>query len=744
MKLALENLEAQRRSAGPFVAALAWITVPLVAAESLAFSGNVSGFVLAACTLALMATIGAVPFGMTTIGRSLSGVALMAEISLLVAGGGEWQMDMHMVYFAALALLIVYADRVVIVAAATTVAFHHLVLNFAIPSAVFDSSGGLSRVLLHATILTVEAWTLNWVIGRLNGVFAQQRSLLQEQAAELQAQYVHLDAALNNIVQGIAMFDSKWRLVLCNARFLQIYNFEPGQIIPGMTLREINRLQGLLSEKAAGEIFRRVVNADNDVGQMHCHLDDGRCVAITAHHMKDGGVVSTHQDVTEQCRSEAKIAHLALYDALTGLPNRALLNEQLEKALARVDRGEAVAVHILDLDGFKAVNDTLGHASGDKLLKMVADRLLAQVQETDTIARMGGDEFAIIQNMVSGPEDAAVLAHRIIDAISQPFDVGEQQAVIGTSIGIGIGPLDGTTPEALMRSADLALYHAKAKGRGAFHFFEPVMDAQMQERATTERELRAAVANQEFDLDYQPIFNLATDEISGFEALLRWRHPVRGVIAPDRFIPLAEATHLIVPIGEWVIRKACDTAAKWPSHLGIAVNLSVAQFRSQALVEVVLDALMSSGLAASRLELEITESILLEGNEGVLSILRQLRNLGVRIAMDDFGTGYSSLSYLQSFPFDKIKIDKSFVKGITSQGGSSLNIVRAVATLANGLGITTTAEGVETHAQLEAVRSEGCTEMQGFLKSKPLRAAEVERLLSLPAVDKREDASVAA
>jgi diguanylate cyclase (GGDEF)-like protein len=758
MKFVFESIESQRRAAGPFVAALAWIAVPLIATESLKNDGGVVGAVIAACIFAQVATISSVFFGMTAIGRSLSGVALMAEISLLVSGGGEWQMDLHMVYFAALALLIAYADRAVILSAAAAVVANLLVLNFAAPSAVFLNAGGLDRVLLHALILITEAGTLIWVIGNLDNIFAisatslalvqKQHGLLQEQEEKLHAQYVRLHAALNNIVQGVSMFDAEQKLVLCNARYLQIYNLASTQVKPGMSLQEINRLRvnnGTLNEKAAAAIFDKITNAGNGVDQLHCYLKHDRCIAITTQLMSDGGVVTTHQDITDQRRSEAKIAHLALHDVLTGLPNRALLNEQLENALARVNRGEVVAVHILDLDDFKTVNDTLGHPMGDRLLKIVADRLRAQVREIDTIARMGGDEFAIIESLISGPEDAALLARRIIEAVNQPYELDDHQVVIGTSIGIAIGPHNGTTPDELMRNADLALYCAKGKGRGSFHFFEPAMDAQMQARATAERELRSALANKEFDLDYQPIFNLASDTISGFEALLRWRHPEKGVIQPDKFIPLAEATRLIVPIGEWVIRTACATAAKWPAPLGIAVNLSVAQFGSQALVEVVVDALMTSGLAPHRLELEITESLLLEGDESTLAMLHQLRDLGVRIAMDDFGAGYSSLGYLQSFPFDKIKIDKSFVKGIASHRSSSLNIIRAVAALANGLGIVTTAEGVETDAQLEAVRAEGCTEMQGFLRSRPLHAADVDLLLlSLPAGEKRNDAHIAA
>jgi diguanylate cyclase (GGDEF)-like protein len=395
--------------------------------------------------------------------------------------------------------------------------------------------------------------------------------------------------------------------------------------------------------------------------------------------------------------------------------------------LARVKRGEKVAAHFLDLDYFKTVNDTLGHAAGDKLLMMVAERLRELARETDTVARMGGDEFAILQAGVSQPVDAGSLARRVIESVSQPYEIDGQQVNIGTSIGIAMGPGDGHNPDALMRNADLALYRAKEDGRGAFRFFEPEMDAQMQERRTMEVDLRRALTADQFELHYQPIVNLATDEVSAFEALIRWHHPLKGLVPPSAFIPLAEEIGCIVAIGEWVIRQACATAVTWPADVKVTVNLSPAQFRSPGLVQVVTGALATSGLPADRLELEITESILLQDNETTLGMLYQLRELGVMIAMDDFGTGYSSLSYLQSFPFDRIKIDRSFVKDIGDSVGS-INIVRAVVAMAKGLGMATTAEGVETQEQRDSVYSEGCTEMQGFLFSKPLPANEIEKL----------------
>jgi predicted signal transduction protein with EAL and GGDEF domain len=358
----------------------------------------------------------------------------------------------------------------------------------------------------------------------------------------------------------------------------------------------------------------------------------------------------------------------------------------------------------------------------------VSGRLRAVVRETDTVARMGGDEFAIVQRSIEHPLEAAALADRAINAVSEPYDIGGQSVVVGTSVGIAIGPADGTDPDKLIRNADLALYRAKSAGRGAFTFFEPGMDVQMQARRALESDMRAALPAGQFELHYQPVLNLARNEIVGVEALIRWRHPERGMVAPGEFIPLAEETGFIVPLGEWVIRQACAAAANWPDNVKVAANLSPAQFRSPALVQVVMSALASSGLASNRLELEITETVLLQDTTATLATLHRLRDLGVHIVMDDFGTGYSSLSYLRSFPFDKIKIDRSFVKDITASTGS-LQIVRAVSAMAKGLGMQSTAEGVETQEQLDTVTSEGCTEMQGFLFSKPLPAHQVDHLI---------------
>ena len=571
---------------------------------------------------------------------------------------------------------------------------------------------------------------------QLSARLEQQNQLLVAKEEQLRTQNIHFDAALNNMVQGLAMYDSGHRLVMCNRRFIEIYGLSPEQARVGTELRQLIEHpfdNGLASDRSPQELMDQLLRKRDarDVEQLVSQLGDGRSIAITVQPMADGGTVTTHHDITEQRRTEAKIAHMALHDALTGLPNRVLLNDRLRHALTRARRGDMVAALLLDLDHFKNVNDTLGHPCGDRLLEMAAGRLMNVTRDTDTVARMGGDEFAILQMAISQPSDATALALRIIDQIGAPYQIDGHQVVIGTSVGIAIGPTDGTSPEELLRNADLALYRAKADGRGTFRFFEHGMDLQMQERRTLEADLRRAVQAGEFELHYQPVVNLESGDVRGFEALMRWRHPDKGMVPPATFIALAEEIGCIIPLGEWAIRQACATAAAWPEPLEVAVNLSPVQFSTPGLVQVVMSALATSGLPARRLELEITESTLLQNSESTLATLFNLRALGVRIAMDDFGTGYSSLSYLQSFPFDKIKIDRSFIRDV-ADGVGSLNIVRAVAAMAKGLGMTTTAEGVETQEQLDAVRSEGCTEMQGFLFGRPLPADEIEALYLAP------------
>ena len=561
----------------------------------------------------------------------------------------------------------------------------------------------------------------------------KQYELGKEQEETLRIRNLQFDSAINNMSHGLCFFDPAHRLIVCNDRYVEMYDLPPDRIGPGTSLAEIVDMRfevGSFPAMSKEEYlhWRAKVAVSAEPTDSVVELRNGRTFKIRHRPMPDGGWVATHEDITEQRQSEVKIEYMAHHDSLTDLANRVLLNERLEQALGhRIHREEIVAVHHLDLDQFKAVNDTFGHLAGDKLLKIVAGRLRGLVRDTDTIARMGGDEFVIVQGPIRDPAEATSLAQRIIALISEPYDIDGHQAIIGASIGIAVGPGDGLRPDRLLRNADLALYRAKGDGRGTFRFFEPAMDQQMQARRIMEQDLRKALAAGEFELYYQPVVNLASNEISGFEALIRWNHPEKGIVAPATFIPLAEEIGFIVPIGEWVIRQACTKAAQWPGDLHVAVNISAVQFRSPGLMQVIVGALAASGLHPTRLEIEITESVLLQNKETTLELLHQLRALGVRIAMDDFGTGYSSLTYLQCFPFDKIKIDRSFVKDITENQGS-LNIVRAVAALANGMGMTATAEGVETSEQLDKITSEGCTEMQGYLFSKPLPAAEIERL----------------
>jgi diguanylate cyclase (GGDEF)-like protein len=553
----------------------------------------------------------------------------------------------------------------------------------------------------------------------------------------LKIRNLQFDTAINNMSQGLCFFDAAHRLIVCNKRYIEMYNLPPDRVGPGMLLSEIVDMRfeaGSFPAMSREEYlhWRTNVAVSADPTDSIVELRDGRTFKIRHRPMPNFGWVATHEDITEQRQAELKIGYMAHHDALTDLANRVLLNQRLENALDRIVEPEMLAVHHLDLDQFKAVNDTFGHPAGDKLLKIVAGRLRGLVRETDTIARTGGDEFVIVQVPVADSSEATSLAQRIIAAMSEPFDLDGHQAVIGASVGIATGRADGLSRDKMLRNADLALYRAKGDGRGTFRFFEPAMDLQMQTRRVMEQELRRALAAGEFELYYQPVVDLASNEIMGFEALIRWNHPKHGVVAPAAFIPLAEEIGFIIPIGEWVIRQACATAARWPGDLRVAVNISAAQFRSSGLLQVIVSALAASGLAPTRLEIEITETVLLQNRETTLAVLHKLRALGIRIAMDDFGTGYSSLTYLRSFPFDKIKIDRSFVKDIDRNTGS-LNIVRAVAALANGMGMTATAEGVETHQQLERIVAAGCSEMQGYLFSQPLPAAEIEELfLSQP------------
>ena len=539
-----------------------------------------------------------------------------------------------------------------------------------------------------------------------------------------------LQTVLNNMSQGVLLFDSETQLIFCNTRYVEMYGLLPEVARPGRSLRDLlhHRIQtGTFAEDPDDYIVRLKERiAEGETFTNTVTLADGRAFSMVNKPIAGGGWLATHEDITERQRSEQRIAHMARHDALTDLPNRVLLRERLEHELKRVKRGECLAVLCLDLDQFKSINDALGHPIGDELLKLVADRLRGCTREPDTVARLGGDEFAIIMTQMQQPNDAAALSKRIRESIIRPYQIDGHQIVTDISIGISIAPDDAVEPEPLLRNADMALYGAKADGRGTYRYFEPEMNTRMRARRELEMDLRRALVNKEFELHYQPLVNLQTNEVNGFEALLRWNNPVRGMVSPADFIPIAEETGLIIPLGEWVLKSACYEAVDWPEHIKVAVNLSPAQLNNRNLLSVVTGALSETGMPPHKLQLEITETVLLQNTFATLATLHELRKLGVQIALDDFGTGYSSLSYLRSFPFDKIKIDRSFIQDL-SKGEEPVAIVQAVANLAKCLNMASTAEGVETQQQRDILESMGCTEMQGYLFSRARPAKEIRQ-----------------
>ncbi|MEJ2378841.1 MAG: EAL domain-containing protein, partial [Pseudolabrys sp.] len=556
--------------------------------------------------------------------------------------------------------------------------------------------------------------------------------------ARIETQNLLFDAALNNMVQGLLMYDRSGKLIITNRRFAELLglDWEKWKVAsPGKTVHETMQLAqdwthvALVNQAQVLAEIRSLLDR-RQVGKIVFEQTDGRTFSSLCAPMGGGGFVVTIEDITEQRRTEEKIAHMAHYDALTDLPNRVLFYQKMDELLVRAPDNRPFAVISLDLDHFKAVNDMLGHPVGDRLLQAAADRMRSCVRTNDIIARLGGDEFAILQVDLGQPADATTLAERLISAASAPYDIDGHQVVVGSSVGIALAPGDGTTPDQLMKNADLALYRCKADGGGTYRFFEAEMDARMQERRALELDLRKALVNGEFTLDYQPIVNLKTGKVTACEALLRWHRPERGWVPPLKFIPIAEETGLIVPIGEWVLERACADAVAWPDDIAVTVNVSPVQFKAAGFVHVVKNALAKSGLPAKRLELEITELVLIQDSEGALAMLNHLKELGVSIAMDDFGTGYSSLGYLRSFPFDRIKIDQTFIRDLT-KSKESLAILRAVVGLGSSLNIVTTAEGVETRGQLELLQNEGCTDVQGYLFSAPRPVAEVNKMLTV-------------
>ena len=565
-------------------------------------------------------------------------------------------------------------------------------------------------------------------------LFAAQLHRLAVRNSQLDEARRQLDVAISNVSQGICFFDGQYKLIVCNDRLGEIYGLPRSATRPGTRFADM--VEALFSVGAPANLTKLELLMSRE-GVEHAsapqdfvfEFPDGRAVAVHERPMPDGGWVATHEDITDRRRSEEQISFLARHDALTGLPNRSLLAERIDLGRARTGPACGFAVLFLDLDRFKIVNDTLGHAAGDDLLKQVADRLRGAVRDGDTVARLGGDEFVVLQSNLKTPQAAALLAERIIAAIGAPYAIAGNEVLIGVSIGIDMATNNLGKPQDLLKNADIAMYSAKSEGRGMYRFFEPEMDAHVQKRHLVERDLRRGLERGEFVLHYQAIVDGKSGRIRGFEALLRWNHPARGLVGPDEFIPVAEETGLIVQIGAWVVRQACRDAACWPDGLHVSVNLSAVQFRAPDLVEIVHDALATAGVSPERLELEVTESVLLHNNAHNLAMMHAFRASGIGIAMDDFGTGHSSLSYLRQFPFQRIKIDRSFVKDIASDREAA-SVIRAILGLCRDLGIKTTAEGVETAEQLAVLLANGATDMQGYLFSRPKPASMLGAMLA--------------
>ena len=527
-------------------------------------------------------------------------------------------------------------------------------------------------------------------------------------------------AALPEMATAVLILDEDRHVEYVNASAEEL--FMPVDPV-GCTLKALFTSCGATG---GDEVFT-AVDAGAEPAPMRLRLSDDRLLDCTLRSLSSGGFVLSMDDVTTYVRN----AELAERDALTGLANRKAFRDRLVERLTSAARtGQATAVLYIDLDRFKAVNDTLGHPVGDALLRKVAQRFKSALRDGDVVARLGGDEFAVIQSDAPQPAAATTLATRLVDLIGRAYAIDGHMLHIGASVGVAVAPSDGYEPDVLLKNADLALYRAKGEGRGCYRFFEPGMDERMQARRSMEVDLRRALALKQLELVYQPQFDLASNLIIGFEAIIRWHHPTRGLVPPGEFIPLAEEIGVISAIGEWVLRTACKQAAAWPTPVSIAVNLSPVQFRRGKLAETVISALAQSQLPSQRLELEITEGALLDDTDDVLNVLNRLRELGVAVSMDDFGTGYSSLGYLQKFPFNKIKIDQCFVRDIDVHADRQA-IFRAVTTLASTLHMKTLAEGVETEAELTCIRAAGCDEVQGFLTGRPVPAGAAIAMLEL-------------
>jgi diguanylate cyclase (GGDEF)-like protein/PAS domain S-box-containing protein len=556
----------------------------------------------------------------------------------------------------------------------------------------------------------------------------------KQQADRMQAVKDNLDLALTNMSQGLCLFDAQERLVLSNQRLRDLLKISASATLtdmlwqlhadPGADHAEVAERVRLAREQHLARMSTSTGIVVEEIRRA------GRSISASHRALPGGGWVSTLDDITERRQIEDRIVHLAHHDTLTALPNRATFRGRLQQALSRGDG--SCAVLFMDLDRFKPVNDMLGHPVGDMVLQATANRIKSQLRKSDVVARLGGDEFAVLMEHIDGPADAEALCERLIHEISQPLMINGQQIGIGTSIGIAFGPYHGQDPDMLLRNADLALYRAKQTGRGCHRTFEAEMEQVFQTRRLLEMDLRKALIAQEFLLHYQPVVDMVRGEITGFEALLRWESPTRGRVGPGDFIPFAEEVGLMPEIGDWVLRTACREALSWPNNLTVSVNLSPTQFRQGELAERISMALAQSGLPATRLELEITETAMIDDVERATAILNELRALGISVALDDFGTGYSSLSFLRNLPFNRIKIDRSFVQDLGVKPEATA-IVRAVTTMCSSLKVAVTAEGVETPRQIRLLQEQGCPEVQGFLISRPCPASEVgEWIASAP------------
>ncbi|MDH3662520.1 MAG: EAL domain-containing protein, partial [Alphaproteobacteria bacterium] len=621
-------------------------------------------------------------------------------------------------------------------------AFFAFYISLAAPYALRLIWEGDQAHLTMAAAVIIYMVGMGWLGRSYNGYLRQSVRLagenerllaaLRQKTNELQEKSSQLEVTFEHVNQGVAVFDRDHHLITCNRRHRELLDDTTRAFMPGAET-------GLITSPRAGleplQGHVPMAPGATPLQSRNRRFDwiggKGRFLQIEDNPMPSGGFVRTSTDVTDRKRHEAHVLHLAQHDSLTGLPNRMLFHDRLDQALRLARRkGSRLALLLLDLDRFKTINDTLGHDAGDQLLRQAAARLQNCIRGSDTLARLGGDEFVIIQIELGEKDDAAVLAERIGEAFRETFDLSGQNVHVGTSIGIAVAAPGRQEPDSageLLRHADLALYQAKIDMRGGHCFFEEGMNVRIQRRKSLEHDLRVALAERQLELRYQPQLDLRTGKMTGVEALLRWRHPERGWIPPADFIPLAEESDLIIAIGEWVLGEACAQAAAWPS-LNMAVNLSPIQFMRSNLVKTVETVLAVTGLPAERLELEITESVWLADCENAMVTLNRLRALGVRVALDDFGTGYASISYLLRFPFDKIKIDRSFIQGLDRMTQANA-VVHALIGLGRSIGMRASAEGVETSAQIEHLRKEGCEEVQGFYYGEPVLASKIGEIL---------------